>query len=556
MTTSLSNKRRMLRHIIATSLIISLTAVTPTALIAAPPSNTERPERDVTLSVGRGQLINLPSPISDVFVSNDAVADVQVRSPRQIYIFAKSAGEASIYATSKSGAVIYSANVHTGNNVNSIDAMLKLAMPEADIKATPMNGLILLTGTVASPDDSAEAERLVQAFVEDGKSDKKVSVISRLRTATPLQVNLQVRIAEVSRTLVKEIGSNLLSRDQTGGFLGGIAQGRNFGSIGTQDISGLPKLDASSVFGLPAGSISLPFDATTGQFITSGGTAYNFANLGQGAGKTALGLAGRLFGVDVAAALDLAEREGLVTTLAQPNLTALSGETANFLAGGEIPVPLVQGDSRTVTVEYKPYGVSLSFTPTVLADGRISMRVRPEVSDLTQNGAIQLNGFTIPALSTRRTETTVEMGSGQSFMIGGLLQNTHNNSFDRAPGLGNVPVLGALFRSNAFRRAETELVIIVTPYLVKPVNANEIVLPTDGYKAANDAERLLLGRASGSSSGGDRPKPTMAAPAGTAAPLIGSYAPPVAPVQQQQAQNKRKKPRQDTAAATPGFSGN
>ncbi len=543
----------MLRHIIATSLIISLTAVTPSALVAAPPSNTERPEREVTLSVGRGQLINLASPITDVFVSNDSVADVQVRSPRQIYIFAKSAGEASIYATSKSGAVVYSANVRTGNNVNSIDSMLKLAMPDADIKATPMNGLILLTGTVASPDDGAEAERLVQAFVDDGKSEKKVSVISRLRTATPLQVNLQVRIAEVSRTLVKEIGSNLLTRDQTGGFLGGIAQGRNFGSIGTQDISGLPMLDASTVFGLPANSIRLPFDPTTGQFITRGGTAYNFANLGQGAGRTALGLAGRLFGVDVAAALDLAEREGLVTTLAQPNLTALSGETANFLAGGEIPVPLVQGDSRTVTVEYKPYGVSLSFTPTVLADGRISMRVRPEVSDLTQNGAIQLNGFTIPALSTRRTETTVEMGSGQSFMIGGLLQNTHNNSFDRAPGLGNVPVLGALFRSNAFRRAETELVIIVTPYLVKPVSANEIVLPTDGYKAANDAERILLGKTYGGSSGGDRPKPTMAPPAGTATPLIGSYTPPAA---QQQAQSKRKKTRPDTATATPGFSGN
>lgn len=556
MTNSVSHKRRMLRHIIATSLIISLTAVTPSALIAAPPSNTERPEREVTLSVGRGQLINLASPISDVFVSNDAVADVQVRSPRQIYIFAKSSGEATIYATSKSGAVVYSANVRTGNNVNSIDSMLKLAMPEADIKATPMNGLILLTGTVASPDDGAEAERLVQAFVDDGKSDKKVSVISRLRTATPLQVNLQVRIAEVSRTLVKEIGTNLISRDQTGGFLGGIAQGRNFGSIGTRDISALPKLDASSVFGLPNGSISLPFDATTGQFLTAGGTEFNLANLGQGAGRTALGLAGRLFGVDVAAALDLAEREGLVTTLAQPNLTALSGETANFLAGGEIPVPLVQGDSRTVTVEYKPYGVSLSFTPTVLADGRISMRVRPEVSDLTQNGAIQLNGFTIPALSTRRTETTVEMGSGQSFMIGGLLQNTHNNSFDRAPGLGNVPVLGALFRSNAFRRAETELVIIVTPYLVKPVSANEIVLPTDGYKAANDAERLLLGKSYGGNSGGDRPKPTMAPPAGTATPLIGSYTPPAAPVQQQQAQSKRKKTRQDTAAATPGFSGN
>ncbi len=529
------------------------------AQIAQLPAGTQRPTKELLLSIGEGQLVNLPTNVSDVWTSNPGAADVYVKSARQIYVFGKDFGEATIFATSASGQVVYSTNVRVSQNITSIDRVLKLAMPDADIVVTTVGQMAILTGTVKTPDDAEQAERIVKVYLNPGiKTESeplKILVISRLRTATPLQVNLQVRIAEVSRTLVKEIGSNLLSRDQTGGFLGGIAQGRNFGSIGTQDISGLPLLDASTVFGLPANSIRLPFDPTTGQFITRGGTAYNFANLGQGAGKTALGLAGRLFGVDVAAALDLAEREGLVTTLAQPNLTALSGETANFLAGGEIPVPLVQGDSRTVTVEYKPYGVSLAFTPTVLADGRISMRVRPEVSDLTQNGAIQLNGFTIPALSTRRTETTVEMGSGQSFMIGGLLQNTHNNSFDRAPGLGNVPVLGALFRSNAFRRAETELVIIVTPYLVKPVNANEIVLPTDGYKAANDAERILLGRAIGGASGGDRPKPSMAPPSGTAAPLLGAYSPPAAPAQQQQAQTKRKKSRLDTAAATPGFSG-
>lgn len=531
-----------------------------TARTAELPAGTQRPKSEVLLSVGQGQLVTLPSNVSDVWTSNPGAADVYVNSARQIYVFGKEFGEATIFATSASGQVVYSTNVFVSQNITSIDRVLKLAMPDADITVTTVGQMAVLTGTVRAPEDAEQAERLVRAYLNPGiKTESepvKILVMSRLRTATPLQVNLQVRIAEVSRTLVKEIGSNLLSRDQTGGFLGGIAQGRNFGSIGTQDISALPLLDASSVFGLPANSIRLPFDATTGQFITRGGTAYNFANLGQGAGRTALGLAGRLFGVDVAAALDLAEREGLVTTLAQPNLTALSGETANFLAGGEIPVPLVQGDSRTVTVEYKPYGVSLAFTPTVLADGRISMRVRPEVSDLTQNGAIQLNGFTIPALSTRRTETTVEMGSGQSFMIGGLLQNTHNNSFDRAPGLGNVPVLGALFRSNAFRRAETELVIIVTPYLVKPVNANEIVLPTDGYKAANDAERILLGKSIGGASGGDRPKPSMAPPSGTAAPLLGAYSPPVAPAAQQQAQTKRKKSRVDTAAATPGFSGN
>ncbi len=505
---------------------------------------------DLPLSVGRGQLINLPSPIADVFVANEAVADVQVRSSTQIYVFAKAAGESSVFATSSSGAVVYSATVRAGQNINSIDSMLKLAMPDAVIQSTAMNGLILLTGTAANPDDSAEAERLVQAFVGDS-----TKVISRIRTATPLQVNLQVKIAEVSRSLVKEIGVNLLNRDTTGGFLFGIGQGRNFASIGNFDASGLPTLDASSLYGLPSGSLKLPFDVKTGQFVT-GGTQYNFNNLGLGAGKTSIGLAGRLLGMDLATALDLAETEGLVTTLAQPNLTALSGETASFLAGGEFPVPISQ-ELGTITVEYKQYGVSLSFTPTVLSDGRISMRVRPEVSELSTEGTIRINGFDIPALTTRRVETTVELGSGQSFMIGGLLNNAQTNAIDRAPGLGNVPVLGAMFRSTRFRKNETELVVMVTPYLVKPVTANQIALPTDGMKTATDIERLLLGRTQSGSSGGDRPKPASAPPATVVAPSIGAAAKPYPMEQQSQsAPAPSKKSRSQGSEAAPGFSGN
>jgi pilus assembly protein CpaC len=524
----------------------------PISAMSMGSAHVERPTNDITLSVGRGQLITLPSAMSDVFVSNENVADVQVRSANQIYVFAKAAGESTVYATSKSGAVVYSANIHSGQNVGSIDQMLRLAMPDDSVTATPMNGMVLLTGTVATPEDGAQAEQLVQAYVGD-----KIKVISRLRMATPLQVNLQVKIAEVSRSLVKEIGSNLMTRDKTGGFLFGVAQGRNFGSIGDGDLSALPKLDASSQFGLPPGTISLPFDPKTGQFLTSAGTAFNMANLAQGAGKTAVGLAGHLFGIDVASALDLAEREGLVTTLAQPNLTALSGETASFLAGGEIPIPLLQGTSNTVTVDYKQYGVSLSFTPIVLADGRISMRVRPEVSELSSNGAVTLNGFTVPALSTRRVETTVELGSGQAFMIGGLLSNSNNNSITKAPGLGDVPVLGAMFRSTAFQRNETELVIIVTPYLVKPVNPNQIALPTDGYKAASDLERVLLGRSFSGSSGGERPVPTMAPPSTVASPTLGaqnfSVPTPTGHRNETAAGRHSKAPRTSVA---PGFSGN
>jgi len=534
------HKRRSLGAAAALALATGLLIAQAPALAADPAA--ESPADTLVLSKGRGRLINLPAPMSDLFVADDKVADVQVRSPRQLYVFGKDAGETTVYATSKSGAVVYSANVRVGTNVETVDQMLSLAMPESNIQVTPMNGLVLLTGTIPNPEDGAEAERLVSAFVGE-----KVQVVSRLRTATPLQVNLQVRVAEVSRELAKEIGVNLLTRDQTGGFMFGIAQGRNFGSIGDMDVSKLPTLDASSLFGLPANSLSLPFDPVSGQFITKAGTAFNFDKLAQGAGKTNLGLAGKLLGVDVGAALDLAENDGLVTTLANPNLTALSGETASFLAGGEIPIPISQA-LGTMSIEYKQYGVSLAFTPTVLADGRISLRVRPEVSQLSTAGAVVMNGFSVPGLTTRRAETTVELGSGQSFMIGGLLSNSQTNNIDKAPGAGDLPVLGALFRSNRFRRSETELMIIVTPYLVKPVSANEIALPTDGYKSPTDLQRLLLGKTFSGETGAQRPVPQMAPP--TTVPPEG--APATAP---QSALPAPAADKQASAAApAPGFS--
>ncbi len=206
---------------------------------------------------------------------------------------------------------------------------------------------------------------------------------------------------------------------------------------------------------------------------------------------TTLGGVGRFLGLDIGGRSTSPNAMGLVTTLSQPNLTALSGETAEFLAGGEFPIPLSQG-LGTTTVEYKKYGVSLAYTPTVLANGRISMRVRPEVSELSSQGAMTLNGFQVPALTTRRAETTVELGSGQSFMIAGLLSNNAQNTIDKAPGVGDLPILGNLFKSTEFRKGETELVIVVTPYLVKPVSDSEIKLPTDGFRAPNVGQQFLL----------------------------------------------------------------
>jgi pilus assembly protein CpaC len=429
------------------ALALALGTVGTAAPAVAQPT-AAKPAETVNLSKGTGTLVRLSEPMSDVFVANDSIADVQVRSSSQLYVFGKGAGETTIYATAKNGRVVYAANVRVGNNISSVSEMLHLAMPDANIEATPMNNLMLLTGTVASPDDVAEAQRLTQAYV-----GKDTEVVTRLKSATPLQVMLKVRIAEVNRSLLKSMGINLLSHDTTGGFQFGIGRG-NPGSFGT-----------------PASG-------------TTPGTPRTF-NINP-AGTT-LGAFGHLLGLDLLGTLDIAANDGVATILAEPNLTALSGETASFLAGGEFPIPISQGNNA-VTIEYKQYGVGLAFTPIVLAGGRISMRVRPEVSQLDDANGVTLNGFRVPALITRRAETTVELGSGQSFMIAGLLQNTGNNNVDKTPVLGDLPILGALFRSTKFQRQETEMVVIVTPYLVRP-SSGQLATPIDGLRTPNDIQR-------------------------------------------------------------------
>lgn len=505
------------------------------------------PRETVQIATGRGRLITLNAPMSDIFVADSNVADVQVRSPTQLWVFGKKAGETTVYATTKTGKVIYSTTVRVGNNFDSVQGMLDTAMPESNITATTMNGFVLLTGTVAAPQDAAEAEQLAQAFVGE-----ETKVLSRLKTATPLQVNLQVRISEVSRSFAKNIGSNFTTLDGSGGFKFGIGSGRQPATTWTND----PRLP----LGVGGTVTGYTIDPITGTLVQQPGSAIT-----PGPGRTTIGGLGRLFGLDILGALDLGETNGQVSTLANPNLTALSGETGSFLAGGEIPIPVSQG-LGAVSVEYKQYGVSLAYTPTVLADGRISLRVRPEVSQLSAAGSVTIGGVQIPALTTRRAETTVELGSGQSLMIAGLLQNSHDNSIDQTPGLGNVPVLGALFRSNGFKRNETELVIVITPYLVKPVDGNQIALPTDGYKAPDDAERVLLGRLGGSNKDGRRPTPQMAPPVG-AEPSLGAASPvqpqpqpqrepvqPIAtPAQQPAAQDGSKDKRKRGAAPAPGF---
>jgi pilus assembly protein CpaC len=482
---------------VATGALAAALAIAASATLAPPRllAAAQQENGALLLAVGESRVVNLPDSLTDVVIANPEVLDVHVRSQRQIYLIAKAPGETNIFVTSRAGKMLYANAVRVGNNLTSIDQMLNLAMPDASVQVSTMNGMILLTGTVAAPEDAAEVQRLVQAF-----AGEKTSVVSRLKTATPLQVNLQVRIAEVNKSLSKNIGFNLMTYDPTGGFKFGIGQGRSM----------TEKWIIGGGVGVGNG-IQTVLDNAGNEV----GTGLSSATSG-----TTLGGQGRLFGIDILGALDLAETQGLSVTLANPNLTALSGETASFLAGGEIPIPL-SGSLGQVTVEYKQYGVSLAFTPTVLADGRISMRVRPEVSQIDNAVGVRSGNFTIPGISTRRAETTVELGSGQSFMIGGLLSTSSGNTLDKAPFLGDLPILGNLFKSKGFRRQETELVIIVTPYLVKPVNARDITLPTDGYRNSDDAQRLL-GLSHAGKTGGSRPKPETAPPATVTPDKVGA----------------------------------
>lgn len=541
-----SMKRRLTTKLLLAGLALApLTAVPATTATA---QSVIKPSQDVVLSIGRGELVNVPGSMADVFVANDSIADVQVKSQRQLYVFGKAGGETTVYASNSAGDVIWSANVRVGSNIGSIDQMLTLAMPDANIQAATMgNNTVLLTGTVSSPEDAADAQQLVQAYLGDD-----ANVISRLRMATPLQVNLQVRFAEVSRSLVRDISSNLATRDTSGGFVFGAGRNSAGNIVGNDPSSAIVDLDPCSVFEIvcPVDPTRLrPYDIINQRFVT---TETRFEpSLGKHG--TLLSMGAKVLGLDILSTLDLGEQVGLVSTLSQPNLTALSGETAEFLAGGEFPIPVSQG-LGAVNVEYKNYGVSLAYTPTVLANGRISLRVRPEVSELSTKGAVSIDGVSIPALTTRRAETSVELGSGQSFMIAGLMQNSSNNLLEKTPGLGDVPILGNLFRSKSYQKGETELVIVVTPYLVKPVDANDIVLPTDGFRAPNEIESIVGYMQNGGKAGETRPKPTLREAGDPNAPAI-SYGTPAEGEEQQAAAPSEARRKERTASnAKPGFS--
>jgi pilus assembly protein CpaC len=320
--------------------------------------------------------------------------------------------------------------------------------PGSGVRVSAVDKSLVLTGNVANAVAAEEVKHLAGSFADDK------DLVNRVTVDRPYQVNLRVRIAEVSRSVTKELGINWETMLRSGHF----------------------------VFGLATGN---PVVASSGSLITR--------NVGLAGATNSIILGNNSPGANVNTVIDALDQNGLVNILAEPNLTAMSGETASFLAGGEFPIIIPSGSLGQTTVEFKQYGVSLAFTPVVLGDGRISMRVRPEVSQLSTTGAVQISGITIPALTTRRAETTVELGTGQSFAIGGLLQNSLNDTINKVPGLGDLPVLGPLFRSTQFQHNESELIIIVTPYLVRPVSGR-IPAPTDGYIPPHDSDIYVTGK--------------------------------------------------------------
>jgi len=407
--------------------------------------------RAMTLDVDKAQLITLPEPATTVFVANPEIADVQVPQANQssFLVFGRKPGETTIYALTGAGkAVSYAVTVRRA--IGDLTGALRRAAPDARVTVSGSPGGVVIAGRVPTPADAQRVRELARQFV--GEKEK---VDFNLVVEGSTQVNLRVRVAEVSRQADKQFGFNWAALFNNGSIAVGLLTGR-----------------------APISSF--------GNFIRD--TSLNPVN------AIGFGYRGNGGQTNINVLLDLLQTEGMVTILAEPNLTAVSGETAEFLAGGEFPIPVAQA-LQQITLEFKRFGVSVAFTPTVLSEDRMSIKVRPEVSELTDVGAVEINGTKVPGISVRRASTTVEMASGQSFAIAGLFQNNASNQIKQVPWLGDIPILGALFRSTHFQRSESELVIIVTPYIVRPAaRPSDLHAPTDGLSWSSDIEQILLGR--------------------------------------------------------------
>ncbi|HKX10881.1 MAG TPA: type II and III secretion system protein family protein [Stellaceae bacterium] len=403
------------------------------------------------LEVSKGRLIRLDQPATSVFVADPDVADVQVKSPQLVYVFGKAAGETTLYAVGDGDQVLLNAAVVVRHNIQRLEEAIRELDPRSVVSVSTVDDQLVLEGTVFSAAEGEDIRRLAARFVADPKQ-----LLNKMRVNAPNQVNIRVRIAEMSRQTVKQFGFNWQAMFGVGSFVVGLATGRSFVDVAT-------------------GLVNRAAGQLTADTLNNAGVGFKKGN------------------TDVNALLDALENHGLINVLAEPNLSAVSGEPASFLAGGEFPIPVPQ-NNNTISIEFKKFGVSLNFVATITEGNRINLHVQPEVSQLSATGAISISSIVVPALTTRRAETTIELASGQSFAIAGLLQNNITQNLDKFPWLGDVPVLGSLFRSTAFQHDESELVVIVTPYIVRPTDtANRLMAPTDGFSAPSDARQVLNG---------------------------------------------------------------
>jgi pilus assembly protein CpaC len=428
---------------------VTVEAADPGAAVSAP-QVTARPARSgasqirangapIVLDVNKGVLIRLTGPAATVFIANPDIADVQVKSPSLIYVNAKAPGETVLYAVDAGDTVLLNSPVRVEHDLSRLRSSLRMLAPGERISAESVDGNLVLSGVVSNAGRAEKVKALAASVAGEAKG---AQVINQMTVATPNQVNLHVRIAEVSLRVLSEIGVNWHKNPANG---------------------------------------TLTFNTN------------NPAKLGSELVNSIV--IGRMLGQAVSAEIDALAQEGLIKVLAEPNLTAMNGQTASFLVGGEFPYPVPQasglGAATTVTIEFKQFGVQLAFTPTIIDAHRLNLRVRPEVSQLDFTNAIEENGFRVPGLTVRRAESSVELGSGESFALAGLLQHISDQEISKVPFLGDIPIIGAAFRSNRFQRNETELVIIVTPYLVNPV-ATRLATPIDGFVSPSDPQQVFF----------------------------------------------------------------
>lgn len=464
--------------------------------------------RVVSLGTNKSIVIDLDRPASDVIITNPAIADATVQTAKRIIFRGVEVGQTNAFIFDLNGKPLANLEITVDQDTAIIEQMIERYVPDARVSVEGANGSLVVSGVVDSLVQSDQVLRLVATYSPTGDA---TGIVNMMSVRAKDQVMLEVRIVEMQRTVVKQLGINL-------------SGATNFGDLASQalsqlfDAAGNPLYFDPDALGLNTvqQGVALqslqPATPYSNRFRISSANTFNVAGSALGGLSSEVGYTnyvGGTFQSSVGAAFDALERVGIVRTLAEPNITAVSGESAKFLAGGEFPVPVSQDNEGNIGIEFKPFGVGLAFTPVVLSEGRISLKVSTEISELSNQGAFQgqsiagvttsgevitAQTLTIPSLTVRRAESVVELPSGGSMMLAGLIQSRTRQTIDQLPGLKKLPVLGALFQSRDFINEETEMVVIITPYLVDPAKKDELKSPADGFVNASDPKTIFFGK--------------------------------------------------------------